>query len=90
MKKLIIILAMAAASAHAGGFDFIGGMNALGGLDQANGGSAPQRMARWTGHANYSVELVGGGYGTNCQYDYHGDTFWRAFRDNRCPAQVPV
>ena len=45
--------------------------------------------ALWTGRMEY-ITTVTYQQGVNCQYDYMGQKFWRAFTSMSCPQHVWV
>jgi len=51
--------------------------------------NANAATAYWTGQMQY-VQTVTYSQGVNCQYNLHGQTFWRTFISSFCPSSVEV
>jgi len=51
-------------------------------------GTAYAATAFWTGQVRYG-QSVTGAYVANCQYQYAGNYFWRAFVGS-CPSSIEV
>lgn len=48
----------------------------------------PSLKAFWTGRSELGQSVTGSS-GTNCEYNYAGNTFWRMYR-GACPSSVDV